>query len=236
MDQCRLIAKYLLRVYAEIAFEARRRETTNRTPILLVLGPMAQNLAARERFFTDQEYLEFERNADGKHELVDGEILAMAGASYRHNLIGTNTTISLGSRLRGSECEIFANDMRVRMKKGCYGYPDLVVVCGRPQFADDEFDVLLNPILVVEILSEITRFRDKTEKLETYQKMESIREVLLVEQDYLRVEHYIKQTPMQWLVKIYEARDEAIALDSVECSLAVNEIYDRIDFSAPVEA
>lgn len=91
--------------------------------------------------------------------------------------------------------------MRVRMRNRRYGYPDVVVVCGEPQFDDDEFDVLLNPTIVVEVLSKSTRFRDKTEELIAYQKMESLRECLLVEQIESRVEHYIKQTSKQWLLK-----------------------------------
>ena len=190
---------------------------------------MAQNLATVGKLYSEEEYLAFERSALDKHELIDGEIVAMAGASRRHNVICSNTTISVGYQLRGKGCEIYASDMRVRMKKGRYGYPD-VVVCGEPQFADDEFDVLLNPVVVVEVLSKSTRFRDKTEKLETYQKMESIQEVLLIEQDFLHIEHYIKQTPMQWLLKIYEGSDEVIALTSIDCSLSVAEIYDKIVF------
>ncbi len=120
--------------------------------------------------------------------------------------------------------------MRVRMKKGRYGYPDVVVVCDKPQFADDEFDVLLNPLIVVEVLSKSTRFRDKTEKLTTYQKMESIREILLIEQTEPRIEHYIKQTPNQWLLRIYENLTETIVLESLGCELPVAEIYAQIEF------
>jgi Uma2 family endonuclease len=193
------------------------------------------NLATATRFYTEEEYLAFEREAADKHELIDGEIVSMAGASRKHNLVGTNTTIALGVQLRGKRCEIYANDMRVRMKKGRYSYPDVVVVCGEPKFADDEFDVLLNPVVVAEVLSKSTRFRDKTEKLETFQKMESIQEVLLIEQDILHIEHYIKQTPMQWLLRIYEDLNNVIALDSIGCQVSLGEIYDRIEFEEVVE-
>jgi Uma2 family endonuclease len=188
------------------------------------------NLAIAEKLYTPEEYLELERAAEQKHEFIDGEILAMAGASREHNLIGVNVSGELRSRLRGKGCEIYANDMRVRMRKNRYGYPDLVVVCDKPQFDDDEFDVLLNPLIVVEILSKSTRFRDKTEKLITYQKMESLRECLLIEQDEPRIEHYIKKTPNQWLLFIYENLDETISLKSVNCKLPVAEIYAQIEF------
>ena len=188
------------------------------------------NRATIQKFYSDEEYLAFEREAEDKHEFIDGEIVAMAGASREHNLIGTNTTIILGVQLRGKGCEIYANDMRVRMKKGRYGYPDIVVVCEKPNFADDEFDVLLNPLIVVQVLSKTTRFRDKTEKLKTYQKMESIRDVLLIEQTEPRIEHYIKQTPNQWLLRIYEYLGETIVLESLGCELPVAEIYAQIEF------
>ena len=191
---------------------------------------MSQNLATIQKYYSEEEYLAFEREAVDKHELIDGEIVAMAGASREHNLIGGNIFASFHSQLRGRTCESYTNDMRVRMKTGRYSYPDVVVVCGEPQFADGEFDVLLNPVVVVEVLSKSTRFRDKTEKLETYQKMESIQECVLVEQDFLHIEHYIKQTPMQWLLRIYEDLSDTISLESIGCQLPITEIYSQIQF------
>ena len=193
------------------------------------------NLAVAERLYTSEEYLAFERAAEEKHEFINGEIIQMAGASREHNLIGTNITVALGFRLRGKACELYANDMRVRMKKNRYGYPDVVVVCGAPEFDDEEFDVLLNPTVAVEVLSKSTRFRDKTEKLATYQKMESLREILLIEQIEPRVEHYIKQTSKQWLLKIYEDSDEIVSLESIDCRLPVAEIYAQIEFKSEPE-
>ncbi|MCY7377364.1 MAG: Uma2 family endonuclease [Pyrinomonadaceae bacterium] len=186
--------------------------------------------ATAEKIYTPEEYLAFEREAEEKHEFVDGEIVAMAGATREHNLIGVNISSELRFGLKGSKCEVYANDMRVRMRNRRYGYPDVVVVCGKPQFDDDEFDVLLNPTVVVEVLSKSTRFRDKTEKLIAYQKMESLRECLLVEQIESRVEHYIKQTSKQWLLKIYEDLDETVFLESINCHLPLAEIYAQIEF------
>ena len=146
-----------------------------------------------------------------------------------------NTFAEIRFQLKGKDCESYANDMRVRMKAGRYGYPDVVVVCGKPEFADDEFDVLLNPTIVVEVLSKSTRFRDKNEKLIAYQKMESLRECLLVEQTEPRVEHYIKQTPKQWILRIYEELDEIIALESINCQIPLSEIYAQIEFKEEIE-
>ena len=191
--------------------------------------------ATVEKIYTPEEYLAFEREAEEKHEFVDGEIVVIAGASREHNLIGVNVSSELRFGLKGSKCEVYANDMRVRMRNRRYGYPDVVVVCGEPQFDDDEFDVLLNPTIVVEVLSKSTRFRDKTEKLIAYQKMESLRECLLVEQIESRVEHYIKQTSKQWLLKIYEDLDETVFLESINCRLPLAEVYAQIEFKGEVE-
>lgn len=189
------------------------------------------NLATVEKFYTDEEYISIEREAKEKHELFNGEIVAMAGASREHNLICLNISSELRFALKGSGCETYSTDMRVKMEKGKYAYPDVVVVCDKPQFADDEFDTLLNPIIVVEILSKSTRFRDKTEKLTIYQKMESVQECLLIEQDFPRIEHYIKQTPNQWLLRIYESLEETLSLESIGCEIPLSEIYAQIEFN-----
>jgi len=197
------------------------------------------NLTVTEKLYTPEEYLAFEREAKEKHEYIDGEIVAIAGASREHNLIGTNITVELGYHLRGKGYELYANDMRVRMQNRLYGYPDVVVVCGETQFDDDEFDVLLNPTIVIEVLSKSTRFRDKTEKLIAYQKMESLREILLIEQIEPRIEHYIKQTSKQWLkqwlLKIYEDLSEIIFLEAIDCRLPVAEVYAQIKFKGEQE-
>lgn len=193
------------------------------------------NLAVTEKIYTPEEYLEFEREADEKHEFIDGEIIAMAGASRRHNLLGVNISSELRFALKGKSCEVYANDMRVRMRKSRYSYPDVAVVCGEPEFADEEFDVLLNPTVVVEVLSKSTRFRDKTEKLAAYQKMDALRECLLVEQIEPRIEHFIKQTPNQWLLRIYENLNETIFLESVDCQIKLSDIYAQIEFEEAEE-
>ncbi len=197
------------------------------------------NLAESKKLYTVEEYLAFEREALEKHEYIDGEIVplheqreitAMAGASRRHNLISGNFFGEIRNQLKGKSCEIYPNDMRVRMSANRYSYPDVVVVCGEPQFADDEFDVLLNPTVLVEVLSSSTRFRDKTEKLEDFRKLESLKECLLIEQDKIFIEHYIKQTPNQWLLRIYENAEEKVNLESIGCEISVSDIYLQVQF------
>jgi Uma2 family endonuclease len=183
-----------------------------------------------EKNFTVEEYLKMERRSATKHEFMNGKVLSTAGSSRQHNLIGTNTTIAIGSRLRGHKCEVYVNDMRVQISRNHFSYPDVVVVSGEPKFADSETDVLLNPAIVVEVFSRATIGYDKTVKLESYLAMESIREILLVKEDEMRVEHYFKQNPKQWIYRIYTASDDMITLESVGCKINLSEIYAQVKF------
>mgnify|MGYP002779063884 CR=1 FL=1 len=183
-----------------------------------------------EKNYTVEEYLKMERRSATKHEFMNGKVLSTAGSSRQHNLIGTNTTIAIGSRLRGHKCEVYVNDMRVQISRSHFSYPDVVVVSGEPKFADSETDVLLNPAIVVEVFSRATIGYDKTVKLESYLAMDSIREILLVKEDEMRVEHYFKQNPKQWIYRIYSASDDMITLESVGCKINLSEIYAQVKF------
>lgn len=114
-----------------------------------------------EQFYTAEEYLAFERSAEMKHEFISGEIVAMAGATREHNLITGNTARELGNQLIGTPCETYSNDLRVGTTPGDYVYPDVVVVCEEPKFEDATFDTLLNPTVVIEVLSKTTEARDR---------------------------------------------------------------------------
>jgi Uma2 family endonuclease len=187
-----------------------------------------RTLTQTEKSYTVDEYLKLERKSASKHEFMDGKLLASAGSSRQHNLIGTNTTVAIGSRTRGHKCEVYVNDMRVQLSRNRVSYPDVVVVNGEPKFADSETDVLLNPTVVVEVFSRATIGYDKTVKLESYLAMDSIREVLLVKEDEMRVEHYFKQNPKQWIYRIYNVADDVISLDSINCKVSLSEIYSQI--------
>ena len=187
-------------------------------------------LTQTDKKHTAEEYLKMERRSATRHEFLDGKILATAGSNRVHNLIGTNTIIAIGSRLRGQKCEIFANDMRVSLSNNRFCYPDVIVVAGDSTFADNEQDILLNPTVVVEAFSNSSQFQDKREKLESYLAMDSIRECLLVKEDEMRVEHYAKQNAKQWIYRIYNDREDVITLDSVNCKVSLAEIYAQIKF------
>jgi Uma2 family endonuclease len=183
-----------------------------------------------EKTNSAEDYLVSERNSSTKSEFSNGKILAKAGSNRWHNLICTNTAIAVGSRSNGHKSDIYVNDMRVQLSPNRFCYPDVVIVSGEPNFTDGNYDVLVNPTIIVEIFSSSTNSSNKTEKLESYLAMSSIRECLMVKEDEMRVEHYAKQNPKQWIYRIYNERDDVISLDSVNCKVALQEIYAQIKF------
>ena len=184
-----------------------------------------------EKVYTAEDYLKLEpREAGVKHEYSNAKVQTATGSSRRHNLIGSNTTIAIGSRVRGHKCEVYVNDMRVKLAPHNYCYPDVVVVNGEPTFEGKELDILLNPTVIVEIMSKATLNHDKTEKLDRYLAMASVREILLINEETMRVEHYFKQTQNQWTYKIYVNREDVISIESINCKVSLSEIYSQIKF------
>ena len=182
-------------------------------------------------YISPQEYLRLERQSEYKSEYVNGQIFAMTGASRKHNLITTNISSSLHTQLKGRPCEVYAVDMRVKVRAtGLYTYPDVAVACGEPEFEDDFIDTLLNPTLLVEVLSPSTERYDRIAKSSYYRTMESLAEHLLVAQDEIRVEQYVKQPGGEWLLFEFLALDSTVQLPSIGCSLQLSEVYDRISF------
>src|SRR2546421_1084518 len=178
---------------------------------------------------TPEEYLAIERKAEYKSEYIDGEMVAMTGASRRHNLIALNVAREITQQLKGRPCEGYVSDMRVRVPSTrLYTYPDVVVVCGEPQFEDDYVDTLLNPTLIVEVLSESTELYDRGKKFGFYRTIESLAEYLLVAQDECRVEQYLKQHDGRWLLSDYRSPEDLVELSSIQCSLALKEVYDKV--------
>jgi Uma2 family endonuclease len=178
---------------------------------------------------TPEEYLAIERRAETKSEYFKGEMYAMVGASREHNLISSNIAGELRQQLKGRPCETYSNDMRVRVPStGLYTYPDVVVVCGEPAFEDEHVDTLLNPTLVVEVLSDSTESYDRGRKFAHYRSVESVVEYLLVAQDEYRVEQFVRQADGRWLLSDVRTLEGSVELASVGCALQLREIYDRI--------
>ena len=185
--------------------------------------------AQPERFLTPAEYLAWERQQETRHEYVNGEVFAMTGASREHNLLCMNLGAALHAQLRGKPCEVYANDMRVKVEEtGIYTYPDIVAVCGEPRFEDDCVDTLLNPVLIVEVLSESTERYDRGAKFAHYRGRASFQEYLLVAQTELRVERYRRQDGGRWLFVEYRDPEDQVELESLGCRLRLADIYERV--------
>jgi Uma2 family endonuclease len=182
-------------------------------------------------YISPEEYLRLERQAEHKSEYVNGEIFAMSGASRKHNLITGNIGSEFNQQLRRKAGEVYANEMRVKVTAtGLYTYPDVVVVCGEPKFEDKYFDTLLNPTVLVEVLSPSTERYDRIAKSSYYRTLESLAEHLLVAQDEVRLEQYVKQANGQWLLFESTSLDAVVELPSIGCSLALRDVYDKIVF------
>jgi Uma2 family endonuclease len=180
-------------------------------------------------YLTPEEYLALERRNEYKSEYLDGEMVAMTGASRRHNLLTTNITGQLYPQLRGRPCESYSGDMRVRIPTTrAYMYPDVVVVCGEPQLEDDYLDTLLNPTVLVEVLSESTERYDRGRKFGFYRTIESLAEYVLVAQDECRVEQYSKQPDGRWLLTDHRSPEDVVELASIQCTLKLSEIYEKV--------
>jgi Uma2 family endonuclease len=181
---------------------------------------------------TPGEYLAWERKQPFKNEYYNGQIIAMSGASRAHNLVTMNVANQLYNQLVDQECEVYANEMRVRASPTVsYFYPDVVVVCGEPRFEDDTFDTLLNPIVVVEVLSPSTAAYDRGEKFEYYKQLASLQEYILISQNSVRVEHYCRQET-QWDRNTFQRLEDVLSLASIECEVPLRAIYRRVVLNA----
>lgn len=189
-------------------------------------------LPQRSAAMTETEYVEFERASEFRHEFVDGEIFAMTGASRAHNLICTSTSFALYGQLRGRPCEVYASDMRVKVEaSGLYAYPDISVVCGKAQFVDDEFDTLVNPTILIEVLSPSTERYDRGRKFQHYRQLTSLREYVLIAQDSPRIERFLLKDNGKWELTDANGLDATIELVAIGCILALAEVYEKVTFT-----
>jgi Uma2 family endonuclease len=181
---------------------------------------------------TPQEYLALERQAEYKSEYFAGEVFAMAGASRAHNLIAFNVAGELRTQLRGGPCEAYVGDMRLQVSEtGLYTYPDLVVVCGEPRFEDAQLDTLLNPTLIIEILSPSTEAYDRGQKFAHYRRLESLQQYVLIAQDRMHVECFTRRADQQWLLSEATEPEGVVDLASAGFRLMLSDVYDRVEFA-----
>lgn len=187
---------------------------------------------AVQTYLTPDEYIASERKATLKSEYLSGEIVAMSGASNEHNLITMNTATGLYNQVTERGCRVYASDMRVGIGEGIsYFYPDVAVVCDEPRFEDDAFDTLINPLVIVEVLSPSTEAYDRGEKSVRYRQLESLQEYILISQGQVQVEHYLRQGK-QWILTEFRALEDVLPLASIEAELSLNQIYRFVDLEA----
>lgn len=181
---------------------------------------------------TAEEYLALDRAAELRSEFLDGEIIAMSGGSARHSRLQMNLGLEIQLALRGTPCEAFNSDLRVRVSSRMYTYPDLSVVCGKLMLADQRQDILLNPTVVFEVLSPTTEHYDRGVKFQHYREVESLQDYILVAQDQVRIEQYTRGESNTWTLRDHQLASDVLRITSIGVSLPLAAIYDRIEFSA----
>ncbi len=185
-------------------------------------------------YLTPEQYLEIERKAECKSEYYQGEMFAMSGAKFAHIQIVGNVMRHLGNQLQGRHCQPLSNDMRVCVKpSGLYTYPDVVVVCGKPEFLDSEVDTLLNPTVIIEVLSPSTEAYDRGQKFKLYRTLQSLAEYLLLSSREVSAELFTRQPDDQWLLSAKSSMEDSIHLKSLDCRLLLSDLYDRVEFGPP---
>lgn len=187
-------------------------------------------MALAKMFMTPAEYLKFERSGQEKHEYFAGEIFAMTGASENHNLIVGNLIAAFHSQLRQKPCKIYPSDMRVKTpSSGLYTYPDVTVVCGTPEFEDNNFDTLMNPTVIIEVLSPSTEAYDRGKKFTHYRTIQSLQDYILIAQDSTRIDHFTLREN-EWIFSDANSLDEVITLTSIDCTLLLSDVYEKVTF------
>ena len=188
------------------------------------------------RFYSPEEYLLLEREAEFRHEYLDGEIFEMAGGKKRHNRISINMIYLIETQIRDRECSVYGSDMRIRIPHtNIYTYPDVVGLCGPEEFEDDTEDNLVNPALIVEVLSKSTEAYERGAKFESYQTIESLREYVLITQEPFRVEQFVRKDTNTWTYFEFRSAVDVLKLYSIDCELSLREIYHKIEQKFPKE-
>jgi Uma2 family endonuclease len=176
------------------------------------------------------EYLEIERKAEYKSEYCAGEMFAMAGATEAHNILAANMLVLIHYQFRARDCRVYGSDMRVAVSpEGLYTYPDVSAACEEPRFLDQHRDTLLNPAVIVEVLSSSTEAYDRGRKFELYRTLDSIQQYVLVATDRIHVDVYTRVQDGRWVLRSLDGAADSVELDSIGCRLLVSELYQKTD-------
>ena len=182
-------------------------------------------LAEKKATFTELDYLESDRNSEHKFEFLYGEMYAMTGASFHHNVITGNLFSIIHSIFKHRNCHVFMADMRVRVSEEILTYPDILIVCGEVQFTDDHLDTVKNPVCIVEVLSDSTEKYDRGGKFQNYRKLDSLQEYILISQNQILVEKYLRKQNDLWEYTAFSEKEKSILFDSIGSELSLMDIY-----------
>lgn len=181
------------------------------------------------KYYTAAEYLAFESASQTKHEFYKGEIFDMAGAGLKHNQIQTNFIGEVRSFLKGKSCNVFGSDLRVHNSaNSLYTYPDAMIICGKPQLLDGAFDTVLNPAVIVEILSPSTQRYDRGEKFMLYRSIPSLKEYILIDSESIQVEHYKRNDDNTWLLQEWKEQTDVLTIATIGLALPLEELYSGV--------
>ena len=180
--------------------------------------------------YSAEEYLAIDNEADYKSEYVAGDIFAMGGATPKHVLIAGNTAREFGNRLRDTNCQVYSAGLRIQADlDNVYYYPDVVVVCGRPEYRDSRRDTVTNPLVIVEVLSPTTRNYDRGDKFAHYRRLDSLREYILIDQDACHVEHFVRKEGI-WEFSESDDCQGSLVIPTLDIAIALTEIYAKLEF------
>ncbi|MCI5151332.1 MAG: Uma2 family endonuclease [Candidatus Electrothrix sp. MAN1_4] len=184
----------------------------------------------RQSWMSPEEYLNIERRSTHRSEYVDGEMFAMAGATRQHNRISSNLVSEINQHIKSGDCNIYSSDLRVHVPStGYFTYPDIVITCGKEEWTDTHNDVLVNPLVIIEILSDSTASIDRGKKFEQYRELASFVEYLLIEQRTPHIEQYILYDAQEWRYRTIRGIDEQIIIQAIDCTLLLCDIYHKVD-------
>lgn len=187
-------------------------------------------------FVTPEEYLERELESEEKHEYFNGEIFAIGRLSARHTWIVTNVVVEFGQQLKKKPCRVASSEMRLRVTPtGLYTYPDVMVICGDVEYAAEQKDTVLNPAVIVEVLSPSTQDYDRGQKFEHYRTLPSLVDYLTIAQERPHVVHYTRQSASSWLLEEFSDLGQSIPLASISCILPLGEVYDKIEWTSTAQ-
>ncbi|MDI6794971.1 MAG: Uma2 family endonuclease [bacterium] len=189
----------------------------------------AKMLKPNKQIYTAEEYFDMEKLSEYKSEYFYGEIFAMAGGTPNHNRITINLAGTLNAAFKDKFCEAFASDLRVQVEKGRhYTYPDVVVVCGELEFAEKRKDTIINPVIIMEVLSDSTKDYDRGTKFTVYRNIKTLQDYILIDQDIVHIEYFSKKEDGTWRLQEYFNMEEVLTLESIQVKISIKEIYNRV--------